>query len=367
MNLFKVLKGGNSSIREVNMTAILGYFLDEYQDHALGNQLLFELISMIEEVPDNIVKNYRTETWIESENIDTVVKFFRHNDGIEEEFHRIIIENKVQNTAADEMQLVRYYNLQREDNDFPITVLFITHENPSQKTLNEFENLTVQGNDRKKHIFWYESNNEDSQGSIHQLLLNLITKEYKAEIDPIHGYILQTIKAFARHLESYSSTTRVSGPSDELLRRDSYKILDMLERQQLELGSFLYRGEIVNSDNEIDSTSDLRFPRFYYNLPNTDFRVSLQYSNRENPQARILLRPINNNTQGKESVRNLCNFVNIANDVLLFKKNGEYANIVEEREGKLIDNASRRLSEWTPLEMKRVIEQYINIVETLQG
>jgi hypothetical protein len=298
-----------------------------------------------------------------------VIKFFRHIDGKEEEFRRIIIENKIQNSAANVEQLVNYYTSQREDTDAPITVLFITHENPSQKTLNEFKRLTVDNGDDSKHIFWYESNNEneDSTGSIHQLLLNLITKEYKAEIDPIHGYILQTIKAFTRHLESFSSTSRVRVPSDELERRNSYNIEGKLKAQKTELDNFLFQNLPV-IPSETDITSDLRFPRFYYDLPGTDFKVSLQYSNRENPQARILLRPKNNNTEGKESVRNLCNFVNIANDVLLFKKNGEYANIVEEREGKLIDNASRRLSEWTPLEMKSVIKQYINIVEeTLQG
>jgi len=367
MNLFKVLNGGNSSIREVSMTAILGYFLDEYQDHALGNQLLLELISTIDEIPNNIKEKYRrSETLIESENIDTVIKFFQYSqDNNQEEFHRVIIENKIQNSAANEEQLVNYYTSQRNNTNVPITVLFITHENPSQKTLNEFQRLAVNDGDSSKHIFWYESNNENenSRGSIHQLLLNLITKEYKAEIDPIHGYILQTIKAFARHLESFSSTSKASVPSDELERRDSYEIIDRLERLKQELGNVSFQGNEVWS-SEIDSTSDLRFPRFYYNLPETGFKVSLQYSNREDPQARILLRPENNDRQGRKNVRKLCDYANTDSDLLLFKKNGEYANIADRTEtGKLNDIASKKLSQWQKEEMTSIFKKYIHIVE----
>ncbi len=364
MNLFKVLNGGNSSIREVNMTAILGYFLDEYQDHALGNQLLLELISTIDH-PNNIVEDYtRSETSIESENIDTVIKFFKPEGDIQKEFHRIIIENKIQNSAADEYQLVRYYDKQRNvtDEDVSITVLFITHENPSQRTINEFENLTItRESDSSKHIFWHESNENENENSIHQLLLNLITKEYKAEIDPIHGYILQTIKAFARHLESFSSTHKVSVPSDELERRSRYGILEKLKDKQEELGLFSFRNGNIAPD-EVDSLSDLRHPRFCYSLPETNFKICLQYSNRENPQVRILLRPETNNPVGKEKVRELCDAVNSKNEVLVYKIDGAYAHLVINDNGKLTDIASKRLLTWKDDEMKNLIGKYINIV-----
>ncbi len=364
MNLFKVLSGGNSSIREVNMTAILGYFLDEYQDHALGNQLLLELISIIDH-PNNILEDYtRSETLIESENIDTVIKFFKPEGDKQKEFHRIIIENKIQNSAADASQLVRYYNSQRKvvDENVSITVLFITHENPSRKTLDEFNNLGIlREGDSKKHIFWYKSNNKNS---IHQLLLNLITKEYRAEIDPIHGYILQTIKAFVRHLESFSNTYKVSVPSDELERRERYGIVRQLRKKQKKLGGFLFRDREISSD-EVDSVSDLRHPRFCYSLPETNLKICLQYSNRESPQVRILLRPEVNDSTGRKRVRELCDAVNTKHEVLVYKINGTYAHLVKNDDDKLVDTASKKLPAWEKEEdgMKNTIKRYIDIVQ----
>ena len=77
MNIFEVLQLGNSSIREVNITALLGYFLNKHANHSIGDKLLCKVISIIDDNHNSILKKYsNSETIIEHNNIDIYIKLF---------------------------------------------------------------------------------------------------------------------------------------------------------------------------------------------------------------------------------------------------------------------------------------------------
>lgn len=47
MNIFSVLSMGKSRLHETSMSAMLGYLLDPYQDHGLGNKFLVGFLKIM--------------------------------------------------------------------------------------------------------------------------------------------------------------------------------------------------------------------------------------------------------------------------------------------------------------------------------
>ena len=284
MNIFEVLQLGNSSIREVNITALLGYFLNKHANHSIGDKLLCKVISIIDDNHNSILKKYsNSETIIEHNNIDIYIKLFNEND---EEFHRIIIENKIKNTS-DEEQLQRYYNSERgESNNVSITVLFITHENCNNTTIEAYNNLMVKDGDSKKHIYWsaYDKDSTEYKNSIYKSLSNILENK-----DGIDDYVFQTLKSFNIFLDSYVHVVNIYPDSDETDRMKKYGTV----RRQEDL-----RDELMAEFNDLDfgdvDTKDKRFPKFCHKINDT-FRVCMQLSNREDPTIRVLLRMFDNN------------------------------------------------------------------------
>jgi len=290
MDIFKVLQLGNSSIKEVNVTAFLGYFLNPHEDHSMGDELLRELISIIDNDNANniILEEYsNSEINIEYKNMDTLIKLF--NEG-KEEFHRIIIENKIKNTYDPE-QLIKYYTSQREatNNGISITVLFITHENCNDFTNQVYKGLEVKKGDSKKHIYWstYDNSSKEYENSIYKSLTNIIEKKRVSRKDQIDSYELETIKSFSIFLNSFCHVPRTPLNTDVLLRMERYETV----RRQNELRDELRQNYDLNFD-DVD-TQDKRFPKFCHKINGT-FKVCIQLSNREDPTIRVLLRMIDN-------------------------------------------------------------------------
>jgi len=298
MDIFKVLQLGNSSINEVSVTALLGYFLNPHEDHSMGDELLRELISIIDDDNNIILKEYsNSEINIEYQNMDTLIKLFNKD---EEEFHRIIIENKIKN-ASDREQLIKYYASQREaaNDEVSITVLFITHENCNDLTNQVYKGLEVKSGDSQKHIYWstYDNSSEEYENSIYKSLSNIIEKERISRKDQIDSYELETIKSFSIFLNSFCHVPRIQPNADALLRMEKYETV----KRQEELRNELCQNYDLNF-GDVD-TQDKRFPKFCHDINDT-FKVCIQLSNREDPTIRVLLRMIDN-TQ-PESMFELC-------------------------------------------------------------
>jgi RNA polymerase-binding transcription factor DksA len=309
MNIFEVLQGGHSRIHEVTLTAFLGYFINIYGSHFMGDVFLRELMSVI----DNNDNYDNSETNIEApisgnKSLDIQIKLFKDK----EEIRRFIIENKIKDQAATKQQLKDYYLLQRDEvGNIPITVLFITHENHSDSIKEEYDQLSegdMRDSDSKHHIYWSVSDNDNDNDNdtktIHKILLNIIEKEYKAEIDPIHNYVLQTIKSFARYLESLvarpSYKTNIENIEEDL-KRQGYNIVDLQESLMQQL---ITKMELNFSD--LEYRTDKRFTRFYYNIENKNFKICVQSSNAKDPTIRIKLMPKSNYKEQKKELVQFC-------------------------------------------------------------
>ena len=348
MNIFEVLQLGNSSIREVNITALLGYFLNKHANHSIGDKLLCKVISIIDDNHNSILKKYsNSETIIEHKNIDIYIKLFNEND---EEFHRIIIENKKKNTS-DEEQLQRYYNSERgESNNVSITVLFITHENCNPITIEAYNSLIVKDGDSKKHIYWsaYDRDSTEYKNSIYKSLSNILENK-----DGINDYVFQTLKSFNIFLDSYVHVVNIYPDSDETDRMKKYKTVEKQNtlREEIE----------AENDNlefgEVDFTTDSRFPRFCYNI-NDVFKVCIQSSNRESPTIRVLLRLVDRSQY--QQMEELCN----KTDNLKCAKGAEHYAYIDNVCGTM--RAAKITELGNSKSIVNIIKKYKDIVSTSQ-
>jgi hypothetical protein len=350
MNIFEALTEGDGTIGEVNITAVLGFLLISSKNHSMGDSLLLELITIINDGQEVIkLENYSSSeitiehTYANRKSIDTQIKLINSNDKI---FHRIIIENKIKDTAAvNEDQLQEYYiqeckerELRYDTEDSSITVLFITHSNCSNRIHGMFddENLKIDTDrDSKKHIYWSSDDKEES--TIYSAILEVIKKDQMAEINPIHNCTLHTIKSFARHLKSIGSSDNARIKDAEYTRewvdkRDRYKVVDRMSKLKEMLGQ-----ELSLSDLDI---RDCKVTKFYCKI-NDDFRISIQSLNNSSMKIRVLIRPVphegrvspNHDEKGKLII--LCN----NKEGLIARSGGAYAYIEsDDNEGIYIDD-----------------------------
>jgi len=371
MNIFEALELGDSSIREVMITALLGYFLDDSKGHSMGDELLRELIKIIDDNNTILGKYKKSSIHIEEDNIDLKIKLY---DSTNEEFHRIIIENKIRDDAfkKDDNQLKRYYESTLKDDDFDtekasITVLFITHQNCSKFIMEEGNKLSVsegpniicsRERDKGKHIFW--SSYEREEGTIHNAILNILKKENNAEISPINNYVLHTIKSFAVHLESQvkntSNTTKTDGESCQKFykARDENEIIEKMQSLKEKL-----RKLDVENLTELDLTYNCEETLFYCDI-SPEYRISIQSRNHEDMSMRVLLRPTptNGNVRTTRNIKLM--LVRLCDDIdgLESRNYGEYAFLTRdnkrfyfedtqefaEKIKKLINNISKKIT-----------------------
>jgi hypothetical protein len=237
MNIFTVLSQGNSSLREVGMSAMLGYLLSPTEDHGLGDTLLRSFLEYLESNLGDaadlsfIPAGIRLKTHVELEKrlnkngsaIDIFMVIF---DG-DKEILRIGIENKIKRGAVSEGQLQRYYELLKtekdEDNEpCPLYIIYLT---PSRLGCfeKEFSSLYVTAEDKKAWLHWSQTESDDT--SIMTILRGLLQSELLAEIPPINEYMRHTLKAFIQHLVTYSVSSKKNRTEDTT---------DIIETQMIE-------------------------------------------------------------------------------------------------------------------------------------
>lgn len=215
MNIFSVLNKGKSRLHETSISAILAYFLDPKESHGLGNIFLeaFLQLAKMRKMSDYDI----SEADVDLENPILGGKFIDIDVGIplkndrNVKSHRFLIENKINASAAQEDQLVKYYSAYQQEykhiKNLSTTVVFITPAGDNEKLIEEFDNLEPKKSDGKIQIFWQGMG---IQGSIQKIIRNeILGKESAGEISPINEYVKHTLKAFAMHLENMSAVSNV--------------------------------------------------------------------------------------------------------------------------------------------------------------
>jgi len=353
MNIFEALIGGDGTIREVNITAVLGYLIDESKNHSMDDALLLELIKIINQDDQTInLNNYfgseiTIEHWYTHKasntdirrKVDIQIKLMNSDKVV---FHRIIIENKIKEAARDsQQQLSDEYELERREstesrNDIdgitPITVVFITPRKFRTHTANAYDTLLVDTNDTKKHIYWSSNDKEDP--TIYNAILKVVEKEQMAEINPIYSCALHTIKSFARHLKSIDPSSIITQQDHahtdrNIARRVLYDVVPKMEALKEALNEVVDQ-KVAKLATDID-IRDSKITLFYFNI-HPEFRISVQSTHSDAMKIRVLIRPeppkgnVSINEAGRIGLIKLCDDFSVKNpeDILKWAKAGAY-------------------------------------------
>ena len=252
MNIFDALSARkDNKLREVNLSALLAYFLNPANDHGIGNTFLAAFLDLVEEeIKKNNKKNIELfdeadldQTTVESEykpkksetsdkkfSFDVLVQLHgakakngaKSKNAKGKKLHRIVIENKVKKESGQTWQLKDYYDATRKETPRKqIIMVFLTPSGADKLLEPEFEKLQNMGNRHyKAWVYWNERNSV--QSIIRQKILE---RESRGEIAPINEHSRHTLKALAMHLEGYSLKGRTD---DSRIRKsaDQYPIDD---------------------------------------------------------------------------------------------------------------------------------------------
>jgi hypothetical protein len=248
VNIFSVLSQGNSSLREVGMSAMLGYLLSPAEDHGLGDTLLRAFLEYLGTTLDDdvdfsfIPTGSRLKTHVELEKrlntngsaIDIFMVIF---DG-DTEVLRIGIENKIKRGAVTEGQLQKYYDLLKaeQENDNETCPLYMIYLTPNRLDCFEKEycSLEVAGNDKKAWLQWSQTEKDDV--CVMTILRGLLQSELLAEIPPINEYMRHTLKAFIQHLVTYSLSTKSrKGRTDDTTDIIETRVVEFDNGEQYEI------------------------------------------------------------------------------------------------------------------------------------
>jgi len=219
MNIFNILNKGKSSLPETSMSAVIGYLLNPSNEHGISDEFLkmfFYAVSQENTLFNPIYEKinsglYNIQVDLEvrykhnrkDNDIDIEIKVFDRN--WDEEF-KVIIENKIKDGAANDMQLFNYYeavvngkNLESEENTLDkdkIFAVFLTHDTDSTKIKSEYDTLEI------SNKCWLNWNSIDNQKlTISKMIKNILQKEHEASISPINEYRRHTFKAFAYYID----------------------------------------------------------------------------------------------------------------------------------------------------------------------
>ena len=207
MNIFSVLSDGNSSLREVSMSALLAYFLNPGKGHGLLDVFLREFLEaagMGESIRNIQLDNSTValESKLGDGHIDMEI-ILHHDD--QSPAYRILVENKIKRGAVDPDQLQGYYDAAKqgdEHGDLPTTMVFLTP--PPFDTYREkarFDGLVIGDGDSKVHLHWVDG--QDDSNSIKNIIRNkILVPESTGDISPIGDYVKHTLKAFVTHLQA---------------------------------------------------------------------------------------------------------------------------------------------------------------------
>lgn len=257
MNIFKILASGDGNINEANVSAFLGYLLDPYADHGLGDELLSRILQEFSSLesdvafPEGLLNDdevvdltpgssfeveilleqaFKGESNSKKEIVDIVVLVFQKekmpiesmakqmlSGKQERELKQIIlIENKIKTESAKDEQLKNQYNntietISSHDNlDLSIeqikkliSYIYISPESDATKKI--FQKFQEEEKDCPKlHLFWKEdsSENKSESNTILQILKNIVRDSQLGDIEPVHQETVYLLRSFINFIES---------------------------------------------------------------------------------------------------------------------------------------------------------------------
>lgn len=240
MNIFSVLSTGKSNLHEPSISAMFAYLLNPNQDHGLGRKVInnFLKLSNINKTYENFIDDETIKFEIDLEvpykyknkrnDIDIQIKIL---DSSYNEIHRIIIENKIKQGAANPKQLNSYYQavIKDKDNDDSfdlkeedLSAIFLTPK-PNRGLKDEFYNLNI-----KNKVWLYWNNEKTEEITIVKLIQNILKLEQEAKISPINEYMRHTLKAFTYYIiqtiDISSGKNRVGEDIGEIKKKEEIQI-----------------------------------------------------------------------------------------------------------------------------------------------
>ena len=262
MNIFEVLSEGSSRLHEVSMSALLGYLLSPHKDHGLQKVFFDHFIQLCfndrqshtlhSKVIDHAsIIDVDLELGYKSIRIDIMITI---SDESNQEICKVIIENKINNAAIRDDQILKYYNTVKESEaGAPIIVVLVTPQinSTSSRTIEKLRSR-IHDDDHCAYVPWHSNHSEDI--SIDSIIKAIVRKDVDCDINPVAEYTLHTLKAFSRHITSHMSPRSRS-------RRISNKknIGDIICEKEVTIGNRQYL--IIRRDSSQIQIKDLQKKR----------------------------------------------------------------------------------------------------------
>ncbi len=244
MNIFNVLSQGKGNLNEENLSAMLAYLLSPNGSHGLEDVFLKRFLEFIMSQNEDTKKilNYilsgvgKIKAQVLLENgykvnnkpvyPDIDIRLFNHHlkGSNKNEYCRIIIENKIKVSTANEQQLELEYEAIRKsiNENVKIIMVFLTPESEKSSLKNEFQILKKENlkKDQKVWLNWKNKKNED----VVSILKSVLKSEDDFKIDPISNYVRYTIKAFIRHIIENNNVEGIEEVVSVSLSSGNYRI-----------------------------------------------------------------------------------------------------------------------------------------------
>ncbi|MGJ4734865.1 hypothetical protein [Leptospira levettii] len=274
MNIFKILASGDGNINEANVSAFLGYLLDPYADHGLGDELLSRILQefrsseMGESFPDNLLvddevvdlspgSSFEVEILLEQafkdddndkkQIVDIVVLIYQIKRQQKESIAKqilarennrelkqiFLIENKIKTESAQKDQLKNQYSntletlkrldLSKDKIENLISYIYMTPESDSVKSIfREFQNEVK--NCPKFHLFWNlkASESEKQSKSLLQIMKGIVSESQLGEMEPIHEETVYLLRSFINFIQSDFRTRLEEKVTGKMIRDISY-------------------------------------------------------------------------------------------------------------------------------------------------
>ncbi|MGP3779388.1 PD-(D/E)XK nuclease family protein [Halanaerobium saccharolyticum] len=272
MNIFTALSQGKGSLNENNMSAMLSFLINPYQEHGLKDTFLKEFLKLLDELTakelfennSDFLKNkdsLEVEVTLESpynykgqkRYLDIEIQIYDDMfDPVIAEYEtkeilKIAVENKIKPSSAQNDQFKQEYKAIRseinrtEDKETKVLMVFLTPSGDFNSLKKEFDNLII-NHDSNDEKVWLKWDAADDSGTLAGLLKSLLKSEANFEIDPISDYVRNTLKAFIRHIIE----TNIKFTSPERVADD---LGDIKESVTVELRDGKYRIEKYESSS----------------------------------------------------------------------------------------------------------------------
>ena len=173
MNIFSALTEGKGRLHEPSLSAFLAFLLNPTRSHGLSDSFLRAFLFVIAKSSgnpyrfDDVLNSSRLEVDIGLEirhgirTVDVEITILEPNKGEDaRELHRIIIENKIRHSAAQDHQLSEEFtgvlNELNGTDDTKITAVFLTPGSMHDALRKEFEMLSIplDGTHAKAWLHW---------------------------------------------------------------------------------------------------------------------------------------------------------------------------------------------------------------------